>query len=925
MTDYKLLLPKTDFPMKAKLPTTEPDRIQKWEKGNIYQKILQKRKKGVSFFMPDGPPYANGAVHTGHTLNKILKDIVVKYKNFKGFQAPFIPSWDCHGLPIELETLKKQKETLSPQDLRKECLKTALFWVEEQKKVFKRLGILADWDKQLLTVDSFYSAEQLRVFGKMVERGLIFSGRKPVFWCFKLETALAFSEAEYRDHESPSIYVKFDLTTESSQKLSNKKNLSTVIWTTTPWTLPANTALCVHPDLEYGIFSNGKESYLLCLALAKSFFKEIKVNPFKLEKTFKGQELESLEAKHPFLDSKSPFVLGDHVGQEVGTGLVHTAPGHGLEDYAVGLHYKLPMPCPISPKGHFTEEAPEFLKGVFIFKGNQLIIEKLKESGHLLAVKKITHSYPYNPRSHSPLIYRLTPQWFLSLDSEKVLDKENPEKTSIRKRALKACHEELHFIPDWGKARLKAMIENSPDWCLSRQRTWGVPLPAFYCKSCSQALLSSQLIYKIAKAVEEHGLDFYFSQPAKFFIDPHQVCENCGSKDFKKGEDILDVWFDSGVQHEVFSKRENLKLPFDLCLEGSDQHRGWFQTSLLSSIALYGKAQVKSFLTHGFVMDHKGHKMSKSRGNVLDPSKIIQQKGAEILRLWVASENFAFDIRSGEQNFQRVVESYRRYRNSFRFLLGNLNAFSSEELVPVADLKPVDQWMMLQLAQLISEVTQNYEDYAFFKTYQKFNQFFTVTLSSFYLDIIKDRLYTFPEKSLERRQAQTVLYHLLDQLSVLMAPITSFLSEEVYFYFNKKDKKESVFLEDFPSLESFSKLLSQLSPQKKEELEQLFSKLFPLREELNKKLEELRQSSEIGSNLQAQAIWTLKEDFISKKLALADQLEFFSVSQIKIQTAPKEQLEVKRAEGEKCLRCWFISPQLNQEKVCPKCVKNLSS
>lgn len=924
--DYKLLLPKTDFPMKAKLYQAEPERIQKWEKEKIYEKMIRRRETAPVFFLPDGPPYANGAIHIGHSLNKILKDIVIKYKNLKGFKAPFIPSWDCHGLPIELEALKKYKGSdPSPRDLRKECRKTALYWVAEQKKSFKRLGILADWERELLTLDPSYSAEQLRAFAKMAKKGLIFSGRKPVFWCFKLETALAFSEAEYRDHESPSIYVKFDFSKESAQKLKVSKPLSAVIWTTTPWTLPANTAVCLHPDLDYGIFSNAKESYLLNTFLAESVFKELGASDFKKERVFKGRELERLSCRHPFLDSDSPLVLGEHVGRDAGTGLVHTAPGHGLEDHAVGLKYQLPMPCPVSGKGYFTEEAPDFLKGLFIFKGNRLIIEKLRESGHLLAMKKITHSYPYNPRSNSPLIYRLTPQWFLSLDQkpkEESADKGRGGET-VRKKALKACEEDIHFVPAWGKARLQAMIQSSPDWCLSRQRTWGAPLIAFYCKSCSTALLSHEIINKIADSVAVQGLDYYFERSATELLSKDQACANCGAKEFKKGEDILDVWFDSGVQHEVFSKKHSLKIPFELFLEGSDQHRGWFQTSLISSMALHSKSPFKTLLTHGFVIDQKGYKMSKSKGNVIDPEKLIQQNGAELLRLWVASENFAFDMRAGDQNFKRVIESYRRYRNTFRFLLGNLNDFSFEELLSFSKLRSVDQWMMIQLAHLASSLTKDYEDYAFHKVYQKLNHFFTVTLSSFYLDIIKDRLYTFPQRSLARRQAQTVLYHLLDHLCLLMAPITSFLSEEAHAHFNKKNKKESVFLEDFPSTANDSNLFSQNPAKKTKALEELFSKLFSLREGLNKKLEVLRRTGQIKSNLQAQAVWTLREDFISKALSPEEQREFFSISQIKVKEADTEALEVKKAEGKKCLRCWFISPQLNAEKICPKCVKNL--
>ena len=905
-----LLLPKTDFPMKAQLSKREPELIKQWKEKQIYTKILEKKESEELFFMPDGPPYANGAIHLGHVLNKILKDIVIKYKNLSGKQAPFIPSWDCHGLPIELEALKKQSQTekLSPKDLRRECRKTARFWIQKQKDSFERLGILADWDNPLLTMSAHYEAEELRAFAKLVRKNLIFSGAKPVFWCFKLQTALAFSEAEYREHKSPSIYVKFNLTPSSLKKLNSSQPVSAVIWTTTPWTLPANTAICLHPDLDYALYAGERESYVLAVALADSFFKEIGQRPFKLEKTFKGKDLEFLTYGHPFLNQESFFILGEHVSQETGTGLVHTAPGHGLEDYSVGQKYKLTSPCPVDEKGHFTEELSENLKGLFIFKGNQVILETLKKSGHLLAQKTITHSYPYNPRSDSPLIYRLTSQWFLSLDKKEI---------PIRKLALKACEREIHFIPSWGKARLTAMIKASPDWCLSRQRVWGVPLAVFYCKKCSKALLQPEVIEKIADEMQKtgEGIEYYFETTAKELLPAKTCCENCGHEDFEKGMDILDVWFDSGVQHEVFSQQKGIKTPMNLFLEGSDQHRGWFQTSLLSSLALNSHSPFKALLTHGFVNDKKGYKMSKSKGNVLDPIRLIEKNGAEILRLWTASENFSFDVKAGEENFKRVVESYRRFRNSLRFILGNLSEFQPEELIEFKKLKAVDQWMLGQLSQLIQTSAEAYEEYAFYKVYQQLNHFFTVQMSAFYLDIIKDRLYTFPQKSLERKQAQTVLYYLMDQLLPLMSPITSFLSEEAYIYFNKKEKKESVFLESFP----IKKLEWECSENQK-----LFARLFPLREELNKQLETLRQKRLIGSNLQACAHLTLKKDFISPLLNLSEQLEFFSVSQIKIQEGEKNQVKAARAVGEKCQRCWFISESLDERRICPKCVKNLS-
>ncbi|MDE0092343.1 MAG: isoleucine--tRNA ligase [Oligoflexia bacterium] len=898
-----LLLPKTDFPMKAQLAKKEPEIIKQWKERKIYRKILEKRQSEKLFFMPDGPPYANGAIHLGHVLNKILKDIVIKYKNLSGKKAPFIPSWDCHGLPIELETLKKQSQKLSPKELREECRKTAHFWIKEQRESFERLGVLADWDQPLLTMDSHYEAEEVRAFAKLVKKGLVFSGTKPVFWCFKLQTALAFSEAEYREHKSPSIYVKLNLSSSSLKQLKSSKPVSAVIWTTTPWTLPANTAVCLHPDLDYGLFVGESEAYLLAVALADSFFKELDLPPFQLEKTFKGKDLESLNYSHPFLERECPFVLGDHVSQETGTGLVHTAPGHGLEDYAVGQKYKLPSPCPVDEKGHFTDEAPENLRGLFIFKGNSVILKMLKDSKHLLAHKTVTHSYPYNPRSDSPLIYRLTPQWFLSLDK-------------IRDLALKACEQEIHFVPSWGKTRLTAMVQASPDWCLSRQRVWGVPLVVFYCKKCSKALLNAEVIEKIADEMQntKQGIKYYFETDTKDLLPDSISCENCGHKKFEKGKDILDVWFDSGVQHEVFSQLKKFKIPMDLFLEGSDQHRGWFQTSLLSSLALNSQSPFKTLLTHGFVNDNKGYKMSKSKGNVLDPAQLIEKNGAEILRLWTASENFAFDVKAGEENFKRVVESYRRFRNSFRFILGNLNDFEPKEQLGFEKLTAVDQWMLGQLNDLIQKSAESYEEYAFYKVYQQLNHFFTVQMSAFYLDIIKDRLYTFPKKSLERKQAQTVLYHLLDKLLPLMAPLTSFLSEEAYAYFNK-EKKESVFLEDFP----------QKNPEwDQAETEKLFSKLFPLREELNKQLEVLRQKGIIGSNLQACASLILKKDFINPALNPSEQLEFFSVSQIDIQEGKEPLVKGALASGDKCVRCWFISENLNEKKICPKCVKNLS-
>ncbi len=907
-----LQLPRTSFPMKARLQEKEPEIIKSWKDNQIHKKMIEKRKKSPIFFLQDGPPYANGKIHLGHVLNKILKDIVTKYKNLSGFQAPFIPTWDCHGLPIELSAIKKldsKQKDLSPSLLRQKCRSEASHWIKVQQESFERLGIVADWNHRVLTMDSSYEAEEVRTLARISEKGLLYRGTKPVFWCFKLQTALAFSEAVYQDHKSPSIYVKFNLDTSSQKTLHSKKPTSIVIWTTTPWTLPANSAIAVHPDFDYGLYEDEKETYIIATELEKSFIKETHCKPLTKIKTFKGKDLEGLSTNHPFLDRKSPLVLGDHVTLEAGTGCVHTAPGHGLEDYLIGKKYKLKEYCPVDVKGHFTQELPDDLKGLFIFKGNKVIIEKLEKSGHLIAVKEVQHSYPYNPRSRSPLIYRLTPQWFLALDQKS---------KNIRSQAIKASDHSIQFIPDWGKNRLDGMLKNSPDWCLTRQRVWGVPFVVFYCKNCSTPLLNSKITHNIADKMEEskEGIEYYFSKKVTELLPKNTKCESCNGTDFNKGYDILDVWFDSGIQHAVFKKNKNYKLPFpsDLFLEGSDQHRGWFQTSLISSLAVDETIPFKTLLTHGFVNDKDGKKMSKSKGNVLDPFEVIKQSGAEILRLWVSSENYNHDINAGKHSLERVTETYRRFRNTIRFLLGNLNNFDfNKEEQNYKNLTLTDKWTLSQLNHLIANCTEAFECFTFYKAYHHLNQFFTVTLSAFYLDIIKDRLYTFGENSPERKSAQTVLYHLLDCLLPLMAPLSSFLCEEAYGYFSGK-KEESVLLENFPKINE---------NWKNSEVENLFKKLFVLREDLNKQIESFRKEGKLGSNLEACAVLQLPKNFLVPQMKEQELLEFFSVSNVKMVEGKEPSVKAHLAKGEKCLRCWFYSESLNSDKICAKCRKNL--
>ena len=913
-----LHLPKTDFPMKANLPEREKEFIKTWHKNQIYKKMVQKNasqpgnKNSNDFFFLDGPIYSNGNLHLGHVLGKILKDIVIKYKNLSGYHAPFIPTWDCHGLPIEMVALKKIKsedKTLPAKELRALCRKEAQFWIEKQQESFQRLGVLAHWEKRVSTMDPAYEAEEIRALAKIAERGLLFRGRKPVLWCFKLETALAFSEAEYRTHKSPSIYVKFPLTKESRSKLEISSSTSLVIWTTTPWTLPANEAICLHPDFDYGLYKGEKDAfYVVAQGLKESFEKETGIGLLKCEKTFKGKEWEGITAKHPFIKKEVPVILGDHVTLAGGTGCVHTAPGHGLEDFSVGKKYSLKESCPVDERGHFTEEAPEELRGLFIFKGNKVILEKLKTEGHLLGEEEITHSYPYNPRSGSPLIYRLTPQWFLNLD-----DSKHP----IRPQALKACEKDIQFVPSWGKARLEGMLKSSPDWCLSRQRFWGVPLVVFYCENCSAPYLNPKVMEQIADKMEQSGkgVEYYFSIETKELLPKGLKCESCKHTQFRKGKDIVDVWFDSGVEHSIFRKK-GYPFPADLFLEGSDQHRGWFHASLISSLALDNTIPFKTLVTHGFVNDPGGQKMSKSRGNIMDPVPVIQKSGAEILRLWTASEDYSQDISVGEEMFQRVTDTYRRFRNTMRFLLGNLNDFTEKDCVAFSDLSPMDKWSLIQLNQLVKDCLEFFDNYTFHKIYHCWNRFFTVTLSSFYLDILKDRLYTFGKTSPGRRQAQTVLYHLLDRLLPLMAPITTFLSEETYSYFPKKQKKESILLETLPPPH----------PEwKDQKVETLFEKLFPLRDQLNKQLEDLRTKGTLGSALQAEAHLTVPKGFFSCEMTHQELCEFFSVSKVIVEESDSTpSIKALPAQGEKCLRCWFYSTALTPENICPKCVENLS-
>ncbi len=911
--EYKdtINLPKTDFPMKGNLPVREPEIIQKWTTMDLHRKQLEKNKNAKKFTLPDGPPYANGNLHMGHALNKILKDIVVKYKNMTGFHAAFVPGWDCHGLPIELSVTKalgKERAEKTDADIRELCRSEARKWISKQKDQFIRYGVLGDWENPYLTLNPEYEAEEVRVLAKTLKTGALYRGEKAVYWCYALQTALAEAEIEYHDHTSPTIYLKFYVKT-GLEKLETDKKTAFVIWTTTPWTIPANRAICLNEEFDYSVYDLEGEQIVIADGLKEAFEKDTEKTLTRVTGPFKGKALDGVVAEHPMYNElESPIIFGEHVTLEAGTGAVHTAPGHGQEDFAIGKQYGLEVFSPVNEYGKYTAQVPEY-EGTHVFKANPLLIERFQKSGHLIHHGEIRHSYPHCWRSKTPIIFRATPQWFLEMDKGD---------ESIRKRSLRAI-KDVNWIPSWGEKRITGMIENRPDWCLSRQRTWGVPIPVFYCKSCDKEHISEEAMLKVADKMEQDGgIEAYFKYDIKDFIGDAE-CEECGHKEFKRGKDILDVWFDSGVCWSAVQKKDpRLEYPADLYLEGSDQHRGWFHTSLLASVAAEGKAPYKNVLTHGFVMFSKGVKMSKSQGNVVDPQEIIKKNGAELLRVWAAHEDYSQDMSCSPESFARLTETYRRVRNTMRFLLGNLNDFDvTKDAIEYEKLHELDQWALHRLNNLIGSVTECYERYEFFKIYHLLNNYFTVDLSAVYLDILKDRLYTAKNDGHLRRSAQTVILENLNALVGLMAPILSFLSEEVYGHLPNKSQ-ESVFLTEFPKVNSKWENSS---------LSEKYDRLLKIREKVSKTLEELRVKKEIGSSLEASVDLTYEgEDFTALKSIEPDLRAFFIVSNIELSEG-KENVSARKADGEKCVRCWHFSTRIGENAdlpgICPKCVEAL--
>jgi isoleucyl-tRNA synthetase len=936
--DYKdtLNLPRTDFPMKANLTRKEPDVIQFWKEHMIYERLQQKNEKSHHYILHDGPPYANGHIHIGHALNKILKDIIVKYKSMMGFYSPFVPGWDCHGLPIELQVdknLGEKKDTLGLIDKRRLCREYAEKFVNIQKQEFKRLGVFGDWGNPYLTMSYSYEATIVREFCKFVEGGYVYKGKKPVHWCPSCVTALAEAEVEYNDKESPSIFVKFALDQESVEKfipLLKGKNVHVIIWTTTPWTLPANLALAFHPDFDYVVIEQNGEFYIIAEGRVKALKEKLGLTGSVVTK-MPGKHLGGIYALHPFIQRKSRAVLGQFVSLEEGTGIVHIAPGHGEDDYEIGLQYGLDIYAPVNDHGKFEftgDEKSSALQGKYVFKANADIIELLKSKNSLLKEEKITHSYPHCWRCKKPVIFRATEQWFISVTNN-----------NLREHCLSDI-EHITWIPKWGKDRIYGMVTNRPDWCLSRQRAWGVPITLLKCEGCGEFVTDPDVLAGIVRLVEEQSADIWFIKKQDELLPAGYTCKKCGGSFFSKETDILDVWFDSGVSHAaVMEKDSRLSWPADLYLEGSDQHRGWFQSSLIASVGTRGKAPYRTVLTHGFVVDGSGKKMSKSLGNVLAPQEVINTNGAEILRLWVSAEDYRDDIRISKEIIDRLTEAYRKIRNTCRFLLGNIYDYNGQDYSQ--NMLEIDRWAMSRLQTFTSKVIEAYEKFDFHDVFHNIYNFCVVDMSSFYLDVLKDRLYTFRSDSAERLAAQWVIYHILSTMTRLMAPILSFTAEEVWQSIRQKTKgyeqntyeiEASVFLAKFPEVHE---------KYHDEELEQRWDDLFMLRNEVNKALELKRAERLIGNSLEAKIILILPDKYKSLLMQKIDSLPtFFIVSAVEISDKSFEDsyksleipgiaIVVERAPGKKCQRCWnwseFVGSFSEAPEICERCHKVLFS
>ncbi|MBW6477307.1 MAG: isoleucine--tRNA ligase [Chromatiales bacterium] len=936
MSDYKhtLNLPETDFPMRGNLPQREPEMLAHWQQMDLYGQLRRAGEGRPKFILHDGPPYANGDIHIGHAVNKILKDIIVKSRTLGGFDAPYVPGWDCHGLPIELQVEKKLGKAgvaVSPSEFRAACRSYASEQVNGQRKDFKRLGIFGDWEQPYLTMDFRFEADIIRTLGQIIEQGHLHKGAKPVHWCTDCGSALAEAEVEYEDKTSPAIDVRFAFLDEEAlwsrvRKASEhpaKGPVSAVIWTTTPWTLPANQAVALNADLEYalvqceGVGEHGPECLLLAEGLLKQAMGRYGVDDYKVVAYCKGSDLEGLKLQHPFYAREVPIILGEHVSLEAGTGAVHTAPGHGQEDYVVGMRYGLKVHNPVGGDGKFLPDT-ELFAGQHVFKANDSVLEVLRERGKLVHAQALRHSYPHCWRHKTPIIFRATPQWFISM-----------EQNGLRPGALAAV-KQTQWIPDWGQARIESMVQNRPDWCISRQRNWGVPIALFVHKTSGRLHPNtSSLIEQVARRVEEKGIDAWFD------LDPAELLGS-EAADYDKVSDTLDVWFDSGVTHAcVLERREGLQRPADLYLEGSDQHRGWFQSSLLTAVASTGAAPYKAVLTHGFTVDAKGQKMSKSKGNVVAPQKVVGNLGADILRLWVSSTDYRGEMTVSDEILKRTADAYRRIRNTARFLLANLAGFDpAKNLVAPEQMIALDAWAVARASQLQDELLPAYEKYEFHQIYQKVHNFCSIDMGSFYLDVIKDRQYTTPADSLARRSAQTAIYHIVEAMSRWLAPILSFTGEEIFQQIPGQ-RSASVFLEtwyDFPEQQLGLMDLDY------------WAEIMEVRDAVNRELERLRNAGEIGANLQAEVSLYCGSEVHARLQQLQDELRFVLITsaariQPVVDTPPAEASHYRLENGDevwiavaasahqKCARCWHYREDVGSHaahpELCGRCVENV--
>jgi isoleucyl-tRNA synthetase len=932
VTDYKstINLPVTDFPMKADLARREPAMLEAWERDDVYGKIRKVAKGRPTFILTDGPPYANGALHLGHSLNKILKDIIVKSRTLDGYDAPYVPGWDCHGLPIEMQVEKthgRVGQKIQPKAFRAACREYAIKQVDLQRTEFKRLGVLGDWDHPYLTMAPRFEAEQLRAFSLIIKNGHLYKGFKPVHWCLNCRSALAEAEVEYEDKTSPSVYVRFEVIDRQDlarrlgvsaelQRALSEEPTSLAIWTTTPWTLPANRAVAVHPQFVYSLveFEMGerRERLLLADELVAAVMQALNVSTWVVIAQAKGEALEYLALQHPFYDRRVPVILGDHVTLDAGTGAVHTSPGHGLEDYLVGRRYNLEIDNPVGGDGRFLPGTPLF-EGEQVFDANAHVIKVLIDNERLLKDEPYHHSYPHCWRHKTPVIFRATPQWFISM-----------EQAGLRRAALEAIAH-VDWMPAWGEQRITSMIAARPDWCVSRQRTWGVPIPLFVDKASGELHpRTHELIAEVAKLVERDGIDAWFDldAAAQLGVDLNQ---------YDKATDVMDVWFDSGVVHHCLSViRPEITAPSDLYLEGSDQHRGWFHSSLLTSVAMHGRAPYRGVLTHGFTVDENGRKMSKSLGNILAPQKLTSTLGADVVRLWVAATDYANEMSVSEEIFKRIGDSYRRMRNTLRFLLGNLHGFDPKaDAVPFDDLVAIDQWMIAKTFTLQNDVVSAYRNYEFHKIYQEIHNFCVVELGGFYLDIIKDRLYTTGTSSAPRRSAQTALNHLAQAMVRWLAPILSFTAEEAWTHL-PGTPNESVFLNLWHQFPAGSERVSAID----------WPALIALKADVARELERLRGLGSLGSSLEADVTVFVPDALVPQFAAMHDELRFLLItgaakiaaSSALPATAVKAAqegvwIEVKPSGNPKCVRCYQLRADVGSDakhpEICARCVVNV--